>query len=218
MKQKIIAFGVIFILVSITFSSINATDVNDKDQGIILKLSAFKPDGSLIDKIVYLKEKEYDLLENILEKTFKEIDENENDSIIEILMDFLKEKLPYLYEIIDTIIDKIDNRLSRTTICSYGQGYKFNPLKKTQVTFSLRQKRSGYFHYSADSKITGRTYLKYPYGARPIVIKGKQLGYMDGFVGLYIYVAKQFPNHSFTFFAGKARTAFTFKLPTLFNK
>jgi len=215
MKRKILTIAVIFTLLSLTFASVNAADNQVNEKGILVKLSTLRSDGKIIDKILYLKNKEIDILENILEKTFEKIEENESDSVIEILMDFLKEKLPYLYEIIDTIIDKIEYRLSRTTICSFGQGYKFNPFKKSQLTFSLREKRSGFFHYSADSKITGRTYLKYPYGAKPIIVKGKQIGFIDDFVGLYIYVAKQFPNHSFSFFVGKARTAFTFKLPSL---
>ena len=218
MNKKIISVGIIILIVGLSFSSVNAQKSLEEKKGIFLKLSEIKSDGTIFNKNIFVKEKDIDELRDILEKTLNRAIEQKNDSILDILLNFIKDKFPYLYEIIDTIIEKIKFRRSRTTIYSFGQGYKFNPFRKSLVSFSLKNKKSGFFHYSKDSKIKGRTYLEYPYGAKPIIITGRQFGHIRNFVGLYVYFAQKIPKQSFTFFVGKAESAFAFRIPSILDK
>ena len=222
MKKKIIAIGIILLFIGVAFSPVNAKEIRTtevKDEKIELVLTDVDAEGNLISKVFKLTEIEFDSLQEILTKIVDEF-KIFDGSIIDVILRWLEDKLPYLYEIVmiivkairelkNNILDGLGN-LAKYTVISIGSGYKFNPFKKSSMT--IRQRAFTRWHYSGTGTVKGKTHINYPMMLKGRTISGRQIGYMKNFTGFYIYNAKNLPQQSFTFFIGRAELAMGFRL------
>ena len=85
---------------------------------------------------------------------------------------------------------------------SLGHSLKLNPFKKN--SYKIRQ-NSKFWFYINGGKTEDRTIILKPFSLKFDILKGLQIGRMSGFFGIYIYIAKKFPQRCTTFFIGTAR-------------
>ena len=206
MKKKygIIAVGIIALLVSLSFSPATATDVaKEKTSEIEMKYSFFSEDGSIFTEKLKISEEDLEELKEKLSEIMEQIKNKYDFSKIEKMVNRIKLliKYPKLREFTLKMI-KLMPRKSMAFVMSYGSCYKLNPFRKTEIKI---KNRFTFWRYSGTTTVEPKTYILRPFRKDFDVLKGTQMGFMSKFTGLYIYVAKNMPKMSNTFFFGTAR-------------
>ena len=204
MKRKILAIWVILLLATIPFGIVQAGETYQTEQNnetVTVELTAFESDEILASETVVLSEEEFVELENVITKLMDWIESVSSWEELENIINNLPVKSGIILSIINKILSKFNLFRSRAFVISKGNGYKFNPFKKSD--FSIR-KRFTFWHYSNGGRIQDRTIYIQPLSFKIKVLKGLQIGFMTRFIGMYIFVARKLPEKSFTFFMGTA--------------
>ena len=202
-KRKIMAIWIILLLVAIHFSIAQASETTTEDNGTIpVEIASIDSDGFLTSETFFLSESEIAELESTFAALAEQI-ENINDlgTIREIIEEFLKGNGGIIYNIFQ-FFTKFKLSKSRAFVISSGQGYCFNPLKKS--SFKIR-KTVAFWHYSSEGLFKGRTLILQPFALKMKYLRGTQFGFMTKFTGIYIFIHRNLPEKSYTFFMGTAR-------------
>lgn len=224
---KLIAIAIVALFLGMVFNSANAqvleskpTDNNEEindvnEENIIeLEIGNINDDGTMETEIFTLTESEFEELQSELSKISEKI---EQATDIEQVKGILKSCLwkfdsPIIYlihVIIWKILDLIDGPYSRDFVISHGWGYKLRPFRHSE--FDICRPLT-FWHYGSRSVLASRSIILRLFPFEMKVLKNRQIGMMFYFKGIYLYVARQIPQMSFTFFMGIARHACGFDL------
>jgi hypothetical protein len=127
-------------------------------------------------------------------------------SLIDILLGLLRgnNNNPLLSKIIQNILGNGIN-IDKKFIASAGWGLNLNPMKDMKTDFV---KPLTFWHYAEMSDAMQVQSMTALFQFNPIKFKtaiGSQIGFMFRFKGIYVHMPEQYPNQSFTFFAGTAK-------------
>lgn len=210
-KRKILAIGLVLMLVSISFSMVQAVDTKyntQNNESIIIEIGTINEGENSIIETTSLSEDQLDELEIFLSDIVEKIESAESMEEINIIFNnydnnyLLKNGL--LYDLIKRIMSEIKNivygmilkfkQLSdHSFVISYGHSYRLNLFKTTQL-MKIR-KNLCIWHYSK-----GTTLIWKPDVHK--ALNDWQIGFMSNFNGMYMYITKRFPQKCFTFFVG----------------
>ena len=205
MKKKIMAIWIILLLVAIPYNIAQASENQNNEQNnetLFVEVVDVNEDGIITNETISISEEGLAELENTISILMDNILSTNSWEKLENIID----NLPKTNGIITSIILKIISRFkllsSRAIVISLGHSYKLNPFRKN--LFRLRQKFT-FWLYSNEGKTEDRTIILRPFALKLRIIRGLQFGFMKNFFGIYIYIAKKFPQKSTTFFMGTAR-------------
>jgi len=219
MKNKIIAIFVIMTLIAISFSAVQASEINkiEKNDKISIEIGTITEDGASEIETFLLSEGQILELETFFAAISQKMESATSWEEINCILDEIPDGPGPFLEIINKIIYKIkfmiNNILAkfklyfnRGFVVSFGHNYKLNPFKKSEIKL---MKNFAMWHYSNKAMLKDRTVIfkmiKDPLDAKIKTLKGMQFGFMVNFIGLHIHIARKFPAHSTTFFLGIAR-------------
>ena len=195
----------VFLLFAISFSIAQASEVNEEGENseiATVELATLNEDGILTTETVSISEKELAEFESRISTLMDSIQSATSwEEIINIFDNFPKQS-GIITSIILKILSKFKQLRTRGFVISLGHSFKLNPFKKN--SFKIREK-STFWRYSNGGKIKDRTVIINPLAFNIKILKGLQFGHMSNFFGIYIYIAKKFPQKSTTFFMGTAR-------------
>lgn len=210
-KRKILTIGMVLMLVSISFSMVQAVETKENDQkngSITIEIGTINEEENSIIETASLSEDQLNELVIILSDIIKEIESAKSWDEINIIMNnydnnYLNKK-GLVYELIIKIIRGIRNIIkgiifkfiqlsNHNFVISYGRSYKLNLFRTSQL-MRLR-KNLCIWHYSKGKTIIWKSDVHK-------TLKDMQLGFMTNFKGMYMYITKKFPQKCFTFFFG----------------
>ncbi len=211
-KRKIMAIWIILLLITIPFGIVQASETLEKKENnetISVEIATLNSDEILKTETIFLSEEELVEFENTISILIDRIQSAESwEGIKNIINNFLEGNNLGIFSIIKTLLSKIIS--FRTYVISSGHGYKINPIKKGSI--KIRKKLS-VWHYSSEEMLKDRTIILKPLALKMKVLKGSQFGMMTRFTGTFIYVARKFPQKSYTFFMGIARRVNGLQMP-----
>ena len=213
MKRKIMAIWIILLLVIIPFGIVQAGETYqkvDNNETVTVEISTLQSDKILATETIFLSEKELVELENLITKLMDWIESVSSWEELESFLNNLPVKSGIIQSLITKLLSKLSLFRSRAFVISSGHGYKFNPFKKSD--FCIRKKLS-FWHYSNGEGVQDRTILIQPLSFKMKILKGLQIGFMTRFFGIFIFVAKNLPEKSYTFFMGTAGRINGLELP-----
>jgi len=211
-KRKIMAIWVILLLITIPLGVVEANEKNENeetDKSISIEITTLDSDEILKTEIIKLSEQDLVQFENTISILFDKIQSAESfEGVKNIVNNLLGGNKLGIFSIIKALFSKI--LVGRTYVISNGRGYKFNPIKRGAI--KIRKKLS-FWHYSSDDMLIDRTIILKPLALKFRVLKGSQFGIMTRFTGIFIYIARKFPQKSYTFFMGMARRVNGIQMP-----
>jgi hypothetical protein len=219
MNKGLIKKGlVIWIIAIFATIYINPVYANEtiKEETFTVEYNLIDSKGILIKEKVELSSSEIEKLKDrlllIIENLKLSKEENELINVLESYLDF--EDYPFLSRIIEQILSS-GFSFNRDLIFSQGWGYNFNLLKKTKVDFI----KSIYFwRYTDSANPINMPSSTAAMSMNPFQVKtfiGNQMGFMLGFRGAHIQIARSYPMGSFTIFLGSARHVGGFEITPL---
>lgn len=213
-KYQVFSVGIICLFIGLAIGPVTAQKLSEKiiqDDTICVEYALIDPDGSILKETTYLSEQELvelqitltNLIEILQSKT------NYNDIINAVYSYIAKCDNPVLSRISKWNPPEWMKPFIRSFVVSHGWGFKFNPLKFSEVKIF---KPFVFWHYSLITDQSGiilpsKTLMVSHLPFKVKTLNGMQLGWMTNFIGLYIYVARQLPLRSYMFFIGSARYA-----------
>lgn len=224
---KLIAIAIVALFFGMVLNSANAqilegksSDNNEElntvieEKTIELEIGNINDDGTMETKVFTLTENEFEELQSILSDISEEIQyATDLEQVKNILIGYLwgidNPIISIIHLIIWKIIDLINGPYSRNFVISHGWGYKLCPFKQSE--FDICRPLT-LWHYGSRSIFAGRSIILRLFPFEMKVLKNRQLGMMFFFKGIYLYVARQIPQMSYTFFMGIARHACGFDL------
>jgi len=212
MKKKILSIGIMLLFIGLTFSSINAKEVKEKaEEKITVQFASVDSRGKIFLDSAELSNSEVTKLQEILTNIMDKIKQSNGPLDLDDLLDgFFGNGNSIIYKIIKNILGLKLNKNSGF-ILSYGQNYKLNPFKKN--SFDFKQNFKFWFYSPQATLIPGNTVIVRPLSFDVQVLTGCQMGFMNKFTGVYVYIAKKLPELSTTFFIGRANYIKAFDLP-----
>jgi hypothetical protein len=210
-KRKFMAIFLILLLIiplGIVQAGVNNEKYEDKNT-ISVQLTSLDLDENQKTEIVYLSEEELIEFEETITNLIDKIEASESwEEVQGIIDNFLKGNNLGIFNTIKNLLFKF--LPFRTYIISSGRGFKLNPFKKgsTKIRKSL-----SFWHYSSGKLFKDRTVIIKPLSLKLKILKGLQAGIMTGFKGIFIYVARRFPQKSYTFFMGMTRRVYGIQMP-----
>lgn len=204
MKRKILAILMVFMFFTIPISFAQASMIN-QEQGndtVSLEIASFNEDSSFNTDIISLSEEELADFENILSVLMDRIQSAGNLDEVSNILDNFANQNGIIKSIITRLISSLKNLRYRGFVMSLGHRLRLNPFKKN--SYKIRQ-NSKFWFYTNGGKTEDRTIILKPFSLKFDILRGLQIGRMSGFFGIYIYIAKKFPQKSTTFFIGTAR-------------
>lgn len=205
MKRKIMAIWVILLLVAIPFSIAQASETYGEEQNVetaSIELAAINEDGTIITEILSITEDELAEFEITISALMDAIQSATSWEEIQNILENIPSQNGIITSIISKILSSFKNIRNRGFVISHGHSFKLNPFKKN--SFKIRQK-STFWHYSNGGTASDRTIILKPFALKMKILNGLQFGRMSNFFGVYIFIAKRFPQKSVTFFMGTAR-------------
>lgn len=220
MKNKIIAIFVIMTLIAISFSAVQAGEIQKiekNDETIPVEIGTITEDGTSITETFLLSEEQIFELETFFAAITQKMESASGWKDIEDILDKFPEKRGPISELIYKIIRKIKHFINHTItkiklyfargfVVSFGHNYKFNPFKGSEIKI---KKNFAMWRYSNKAILKDRTVIfkmiKDPRAISIKILKGMQFGFIVNFFGFYIHFARKLPAHSTTFFLGTAR-------------
>ena len=202
MKRKILAIWVILLLVAIQVSIAGASQTStENSETIPVQIASVTPEGTFETETFFMTEGELVELEDTLSVLMEEIQSSKSLNVGDIIDNIIGGNHPVLYSIFKSLFR---NRISksRAFVISQGRGFKFNPFAQNE--FKIKKKFT-FWHYSSDWLFKGRTIILQPLAFKMRVLTGGQIGFMTGFTGIYLFIERNFPERSHTFFMGIAK-------------
>ncbi len=225
---KFIAIAIVALFLGMVLNSANAQVLESKssenndiefntkteENTVEIEIGNINDDGTIETEVFTLSESEFEELQSVLSKISEEIEyATDIEQVKCILHGFLwKFDSPIIYlihVIIWKVLDLIDGPYSRDFVISHGWGYKFRPFRHSE--FDICRPLT-IWHYGSRSILASRSIILRLFPFEMKVLKNSQLGMMLYFKGIYLYVARQIPQMSYTFFMGIARHACGFDL------
>jgi hypothetical protein len=210
-KRKIMAILMILLLM-IPLGIVQAGVNNEKEQNrgtISVQITSLDLDENQKTENIYLSEEELIEFEKTISNLIDKIESSESwEEVQGIIDNFFKGNNLGIFNIIKNLLFKL--LPFRTYVISSGHGYKLNPFKKGSTKI---RKTLSFWHYSSGKILKDRTVIIKPLALKLKILKGLQVGMMTGFKGIHIYVARRFPQKSYTFFLGMTRRVFGFQMP-----
>jgi hypothetical protein len=215
MKKKLMAMAVVLLFIVIQFSVVEAEEENQEttsDGLSVVEVGYLNLDGSVVTENLLLSESDISNLQAAISSLIERIQKAESfESVLAILSAEPDPNIPFLGTIIKLLTSKLT--LNRGFVISAGSGYEWNFLKKSQ--FKIR-KSLAFWHYSSSGKgFGGMTLFIKPFRFKIKLLRGNQIGLMSRFLGLYIYISRNLPEKSYTFFIGTAKRINGWQLPNL---
>lgn len=220
MKNKIIAIFVVMTLIAISFSVVQAGEIQKiekKDKTIPVEIVAITEDRTSTSETFLLSEDQIVELETFFATITQQMESTSSWDDIEDIIDKIQVNNGSISDIISKIIKRIKHFIihiiakiklyfARGFVVSFGHSYKFNPFKKSEINLN---KKFTMWRYSNKAIIKDRTIIfkmiKDPRAVSIKILKGMQFGFMVNFFGLYIHFARKLPTQSTTFILGTAR-------------
>jgi hypothetical protein len=211
-KRKIMAILTILLLMTMPIGVVQASKTIEKkteNKSIPIEIITLDSDKIQKKQTIHITEEELEEFENTVSILIDKIQSaNSWQGIRNIINNFLKGNKFGIFTILKALLSKII--AFRTYVISSGHSYKFNPIKKGSLKI---RKRLSLWHYSSGKMIKDRTIILKPLALKFKILKGSQFGIMTRFTGAHIYVARRFPQKSYTFFMGLARHASGIQIP-----
>jgi len=207
MNRKGMAIFVILLLIAMSVSIAEAGEVsvNEQNQGIIpVELTAMNPDGTQTTENLYITEQDLTKLENAISTIMDQI-QSANDLNGNKLRDIIEKILGNDNSLLGRILGIFTTlKLTRNRgfVISSGRGIDCTPLDK--ISFKINKRFAAWF-YNAYGVIGDRTLIVKPLALDMKILRGKQIGFMTKFIGVYISVSQGFLRNSYTMFMGTAR-------------
>ena len=204
MKRKTLAILMVFMFFTIPFSFAQAGNINNEQisDTVSVEIESFNDDSSFTTETLKLTEEELIDFENILSILMDRVQSAGNlDEIFNILDNFANQN-SMIKSIIIRLISSLKNLKHRGFVMSLGHSLKLNPFKKN--IYKIRE-NSKFWFYINGGKTEDRTIILKPFSLKFDILKGLQIGRMSRFFGIYIFIAKKFPQRSTTFFMGTAQ-------------
>ena len=119
-----------------------------------------------------------------------------------------------IYEILERLSSKFR---SDYFVISYGAYNRLNPLKQNSV-YIFRQRLSIWRYSDSSNLLDGRTLIleRHPFGIHQKMI-GPQLGFMNGFRGIYLDIESKITGNAYVMFIGRVDRIRVFQLAFLSN-
>jgi hypothetical protein len=216
-RRGIFTIMIVSMLVSIAFGVVNAVESTmsvHKNELFTIEIGAINEYDNSIIETASLTAEQINQLEMILSDVINNIESANNWGEIGIRLDnyaknFLHEK-GIIFNIIKRIIRFIENIVylsilkskwskwlsGNNFVISVGHSYKFNIFKTSQLM--RLHKNLCIWHYSKGLTLIWKSNIHK-------VLKDLQLGFMSNFNGIYVFIARKFPQKCFTFFVGIPR-------------
>jgi hypothetical protein len=220
-KYGIIAIGITILFVSLSLSSATASPLEEEiDKSITLEYAGINLNGDVSKNTITLTEEEFLEFENSLSELMDELSSAKCCGHLKHIIRkfFFGCKYPTLSKICMSLFNLpciFRLPISREFIISHGWGYKLNPFKLSDIKI---YKPLTFWHYSSRTLLRSKTIIFRPFPFDMKILSGRQMGMMTQFTGIYVYVARQLPQESFTFFMGVARHSggFDFSLSPIY--
>jgi len=205
-KRKILAILIILLFLTMPLGFVQASEgykKNEENESIPVEIVSLDLDEILTTETLYITEDELEEFENTISILIDKISTADNwQSVRNIINNFLEGNKLGIFTILKNLLSKVI--AFRTYVISSGHGYKLNPIRKGSIRI---RKRVSFWHYTSGKLIKDRTIILKPLALKMKILKGSQFGMMTRFTGAYIYIARKFPQKSYTFFMGTARHA-----------
>ena len=221
--RKICAFMFVVFLVGINFTPVYAGSDKDSSEKMIVRYGVVGGDESA-EKTVYLTPPEFQNLKKSLSNLIGKMrsSRNNEEDIVKAILESsdLQSKYPVLYNILKFLVDFLLNPsynslifpFKNTFIISQGWCYSLNLFRDS--TYKVTSRPFTIWRYTDQSRSglpSATLILRSSGGFRNLepteLLKGRQLGIMIQFTGIYIYVAHSITQQSYTFFIGFANYA-----------
>lgn len=206
MRRKIVAIAIMVLFLAIPLNIAEASNITNKQENepLVIEVYAIDPDGFVTTEEIIFYEEEFEEFKNAISKIMDEI-ESANDFNWNSIRDSIVNLLGEGNKLKDFILDIFSLlKLSRNRgfVISEGHGLDLNPLdKKIDIKF---RKKIAFWHYNSQGMFTDRTIIVKPFALNMKILKGRQIGLMSKFIGVYFSVSKGFLKDTFTFFYGTA--------------
>ena len=204
-KRKIMAMFAVLLLITIPLSVAEAGETQSNDQGngnILVELTTIDQNGVRKIEKLFLSEEELTEFKSTISSLIDRIESVENlENIVDIIDSILGDSKLKIFPIITTLLKSLLSN-TRAFVISSGHGYKLNPFKKSSIKL---RKNFVFWHYSSGKLFKDRTIIVKPLALKLKILKGLQFGFMNRFFGIYIYIARRFPEKSYTFFMGTSK-------------
>jgi hypothetical protein len=205
-KRKILAIGIVVLFFAISLSHTEASEVSQipKNERILLEFGSIISDGTLTTEMLSITEENLEELETAV-ALFMDRIEATNDFDWSFLRDLLEKIFGDNDSLLGSILEifsTLELSRNRGFVISSGHGIDFSPLKKTSLKI---RKRVGFWYYNTNELINDRTIIVKPLALSMKILRGRQVGIMTGFLGMYLSVSRGFLSNSYTFFIGRAR-------------
>jgi len=233
-NHKTITIVIIILFVGCYFDSVTTIELQEskpQDEKLILECGRINLNSTTTTEKFTLYKQELEELENILSKLMEELESATNPDDVENIIEstlITKKSFGLKHPVLSWILDSLsDYRLprSRAFVISHGRSFKINPFKNHKLD---TYRRLTLWQYSDKWGFDrpGKTFIiRYsPFNTK--ILRGKQIGMMTHFLGIYVYVSQPPPQKSYTFFIGSARqiggidftysSSFAWLLPLLF--
>jgi hypothetical protein len=214
-KRKILAFLMVLMFFLIPFSFAQASNTNEEsvNEPVAIEIGSFNEDNSFTSEIFTMTNEELVEFENILSSLMDKIQSEGNFEGILKILDNLADQQGIIKSIILRLIMSLKTLKYRGFVVSLGHNLRLNLFKKN--SYKIRQK-SKFWFYTNNKNSQDRTIIVKPFSLKFDILRGLQFGRMTNFLGVFIYIAKKFPQKSTTFFIGTAsringRQLFSFK-------
>jgi hypothetical protein len=205
MKKKVLAILMVLMFFAIPFSFAQAGDTTweQSNSTISVEMVTLNEDGSFITEIFTMTGEELAEFESTVANIMDAIESTSTWEEILNIFENLPQQQGIISSIISFLLSRLRNLRNRGFVFSLGHSYKLNPFKKSG--FKIRQ-RSKFWYYTNGAILKDRTIILKPFAIKLQILTGRQLGRIASFWGVYIYIAKRFPQKSTTFFMGTARS------------
>jgi len=207
MKRKCMAIFVIMLLLALSVSIAEASEVSANEQTpetVSVELTALNSDGTQTTENLQITQEQLAKLENAISTIMDQIQSTDNPdgNIIRDIIEKILENENSLIARILGIFTTLKLSRNRGFVISSGHGIDYNPLNK--ISFRIR-KKAAIWHYNSNGIIDSRTIIVKPLALNMRILRGTQIGFMTKFIGVYLSVSQGFLRNSYTLFMGTAR-------------
>jgi len=205
-KRKLMAIGiaVLFVAISISHAEAGNSSNNVESEPILLEFGTIASDGTFATDALFISEGDLSELEEAVSVIMDKI-ESTNDfdwGSLRELIERLFGREGILFGRLFEIFSKFKLSKTRGFVISSGHGRDLSI--RDSFSFNIR-KNLAFWHYNSKKLFNDRTIIVKPSALKFKILKGRQVGIMRNFFGLYLSVSRGFLKDSYTFFMGTAR-------------
>jgi len=204
-KRKIMAIGIAVLFIAISISHVEAgNSSNDaENEPILVEFGSIASDGTFSTDTLFISEEDLSELEEAVSLIMDKIQTTDFDwGSLRELIERIFGREGILFGRLLEIFSKFKLSKTRGFVISSGHGRDLSI--RDSFSFNIR-KNLAIWHYNSRKLFNDRTIIVKPFALKLKILKGRQVGIMTNFFGLYLSVSKGFLKDSYTFFMGTAR-------------